>query len=563
MLARLGGFIPEYFIRNVRQIIKPKEFIAYPADMNFFNWYYVKSPHRVVTTLSVVVKKKKEGEADDRTLTAHRLTLPVETLGNTETPVKKAIVYLTGNCFYVAESMPKREPLLRMLQEEAKKAGANVQFAFFCQDYRGRGFNQETPEENFHRYTVEQDAKDQATLIRKLVEEEGYLPENIFLLSYSMGSAVALWALYLLVKEQGIHYADIKNYSDRGYGNLFDFPLVSWFVADQAEAHERLHQIGMMPDIFLPDLAQQLPETLATNTVNEEMMVMNVGLTEGLKAEEMPGRVWVLDTSHPERINPHLTEHADIRLKNLPEVTSPYFMLAMMLETPIQLSFPVEPPKEDSGQCISGYALKKEAMLPSLDYIALPPFPKGKEKEAGSSSLSVAINTVADFVSRLHRYCVERGEEARESGLGAVHNRAWLSSTGMTGWSAKQQMEMAVTIMGHLIRAEGPDIAALTTLQDQNGPHQSGRLYFIFADVMKFVTEYKQLRYFNQWVATMQERRENRHKKAAESTISLDDIFITDPDIACHWEPLGAPLSTLDKEEQWELIYSPPALRRS
>lgn len=549
MLGRVGFFIPRKVIENSRDFIKDKKLIAYPASMNYFQQCYQRNTDfRTVSTLDItVIDEKEDGVQTQRILKAHQLTLPSSP--KTSDSTNLAIVGLTGNCFYVAESLPKWEPLLKMLINEAKKEDAHIALSLFCQDYRGRGFNQQSSTENFHDYPILQDAIDQAALIKKLVQEEGYLPENILLLSHSYGSAVGLWSLYLLVKED-INYARIKMYSDRGYGNLLDYPLVNFFLSDQKEAHQLLHALQMMPDIFLHEIASQLPEAFITNTKNEEMVTMNIGLIQRLKVEDMPGRVWLMDASNPNGTNPHLAEHFHIKPENMKEVIAPYFMLAMLLEKPIRVIFSCPPLRDEDGKLLEGYALKEGATLGQKEHVALSPFPSQQEDD--SAFLSVNVTAVANLITRLHLYCQQRAKEARESGYGEEHKRGWIGRGGFFGWTAKEQIETAIYIMQCLAAETGPDVRALQTLEEKVGAHKTGRLQEIFIDVMRCIADYQQLLHFNQWVMAMPQRRREREELTVKSAISLEDIFAPDPSIG-KWEFLEFHPEE-EKEPAWEFI---------
>lgn len=550
MFRKVRLVIPKCIIDKSKDVIKDRRLIAYVSDMDYFQRVYQRDTRsRTVSTLDVTVFEEKEGIPSQRKLKAHQLTLPSSP--STSTSTKLALVGLTGNCFYVAETLPKWEPLLKRLIQETQKTDANVTMSLFCQDYRGRGFNKQFTEENFNDYPTLQDAIDQAALIKKLVEQEGYSPENILLLSHSYGSAVGLWALYLLVKED-IKYARIKMYSDRGYGNLLDYPFVNFFLSDQKEAHQLLHALQMMPDMFLHEIANQLPETFVTNTKNEEMVAMNIGLIQRLKVEEMPGRVWLMDASNPYNINPHLAEHSHIKPENMKEVITPYFMLAMLLEKPIRPFFPCPTLQDENGKSIEGYALKEGATPGQKEHITLPLFSLKKEEKV-SGGLSVKVESVSRLIAKLHAYCLERAKEARDSGYGEEHKRAWVGKTSLFGWTAKEQIETAIYIMECLAKEEGPDIEALQVLQLKVGAYETGRLHEIFTEVMKFIADYQQLLYFNQWVMAMPQRREEREDLAAKTTVSLEDIFAPNPGIG-RWDFLESHPEEEQQEENWQFV---------
>jgi hypothetical protein len=539
MLSRLGKKIPDYFINNAQNLIKERRFIAPLGDMNYFSWYFASALHlRQVGYIEV--------PCQDRKLRAHTLQLHQKTHQPAKPSVKKAIIYMLGNCHYVAEHLPKLEPLLKTMMTQTAELGIHADYTLFCQDYRGRGFNQVGEEENWNDYPLSQDVDDQANLIKYLVEEQGYEPKNILVVAYSYGSAMGLWAVYNLIRQYGVKYADLKLYSDRGYGNLLDFPLVNVFLDNQQEAHKRLHALKVMPDIFLHSIAEQLPESFATNVENEVMMKMNIALVESLKQEEMEGRVWVTQTDNAAIIDAHLASHDAIHLKSIPQVKAYHFMLAMQHQLPIKLQLAVALPT-----MITGYALKENAKPGDDDFVAFsPPALRQDEEVLSSAAIVITDDAVANLLSRLHTYCLERAEQARKSGLGALHNRAWLSQSGMTGWTAKQQIESAMEIMRYVAGCSPTDISAVKALQQKSGPHQSGRLNRIFVDVARFMQEYQSLHKFNEWVLGMDARRLMREQQAAESEVDLRGIFLPDPSIATDWLQLNPPVDWWDFKEE-------------
>lgn len=553
-LGYAGAYVPNYFIKNAKDLLKDRQFVANAYEMYNFVWHYSKNTSlRLVTSLDVAVPM--------RTLVAHKLQLPT-TEKNDSALIKKAIIYMMGNCFYVAESLPKVEQLLKNLVKDTNNLTSNVEYTVFCQDYRGRGFNQENKEENFNDYPMSQDAEDQAALIRKLVEEEGYKPEDIFVLGYSFGSAVGLWAIYNLVKDVDVTYANIKFYSDRGFGNLFDYPIVRPFVHDQEEAHQRLHALGMMPNIFLHEIARQLEECLVTAVAKEHLLHEKIALVERLTQTDMPGRVWVAETDNPSRVDPHLASHQAIHAAHIPELKSHYFMLAIMHEMKITLLFNAELPKDDKGETILGYALKKDALPSHTDFVAIPPLTISSEEKPNHASLPpLTVTVTADLISRLHAYCLQTASQAIESGLGAANNKAWLSTTGWTGWTAKQQIQMAIRLMTELAKNEEVDVLALLALQQEVGPHASGRLCLIFQDIIKFAEDYKRLQQFNAWIASMEKRREDRAHKKAYSAIDLTGVFSPDASVG-EWErlnPSSDEESNPSLDEEWEELELEPS----
>ena len=501
--APIGYSIETFCVEHARDIIKVRT-TKQPSDV----WYLLAKRTESRTIEDIDISSELEP------LIAHKLQLVNKdsaSASHANSHSKKAIIYLAGNNPFIMDSLPSMEPFLQTVSQIMKETKMEDNVACFFQHYRGHGANQSHGQENFNDYSIFQDAKDQALLVKKLVEE-GYKPDDIILMGYSYGSAVALWTIYYLVTEFDMKYINVKFYSDRGYGDPFDFPYIKPFIQDQKEAHQRLYEKEMMPFVQLHDLAAWLPDTFVFRIHNDRSIWMDFSLANTFKPDELPGRVWIGKSENESTQDPHYASRDAIGLKTIQEIKPHHFMAAMLNEKPIDLYFDIKIPMLN-GHSFAGYAFKNDAAMGSADFVALPVIEMKKDnKQEVKEVFSVLSNAISNLIQQLHGYCCQRAEQAAASGYGGDYKKPWLGKSGFVGWTAKEQVQMAVRIMTSLCHENGPDITNLRSIQQEDGPHCSGGLFKIFMDVMSFVEEYSQLQHFNQWVTTMSFRRQERMK---------------------------------------------------
>lgn len=554
MLGRIlgtltGGRVETFYVENARELIKPKTFVASSWYMDEFTSRHI-SKHNIKSTFHI---------SEGRRLDVHYFqnsTSPAEEKSVDVT--KKAVIYMTGNCHYVAEAIPRlaEDKFFDDFEALVKKMEPTADVSFYCQDYRGRGFNQKDAKENFNDYTLFQDAKDQASLIRKLIVEDRYKPEDILVCGYSYGSAIGLWAIFFLINQYGSSYANVKIYSDRGFGNLFNYYPISFFIKDNENANQRLHQIGVMPEISLYDIAKLLPASCVfeiEDPQRDKVYLDTITLHHSFQKEEFLGRVWMGKKIETSWYLPHFTPHNQIQLKYIPECRPYFFMVAMLTETPIKLSFLPYTEKE-----ISGYALVNEAKPGDENFVRLlkkVSSPVEEKKEGAVSPVhTIQTNAISPLISQLDAYCISRASRAKESPQGGDYNHAYGGGSGLVGWTAKQQIEKAIEIMGLLMKARRPDFTALKELLTKPGPHQSGSLKIICREIKAFINECESLEYFNRWILAMKPTREVAIKKSeamGKKTLTLYEskAEANEED----WEPLssladiGSPAATPSK----------------
>lgn len=477
MLSRLlgslsAGLIESFFVENAKNMIKPRVLIASYYQMRWFEFDFI--PKYNIRTIKYV--------SDERALVAHFF----QTNHREEKPAsinKKAIIYVLGNCHYVAEALPRIKSFVTDFTKLIKKLEPNTHITCFCQDYRGRGFNQSSEEENFNDYTLLQDAKDQAALIHHLVDKEGYQPENILICGYSYGSAIGLWSIALLVEKHGVHYADLKIMCDRGFGNLFNYPPVKIFVKDNDAANKRLQQKEVMPAQHLHDLAMLLPASCVYEVEDEKRGYMNeVTLASTFAAGEMKGRCWqgMAETSVK---SPHFAAHDKMQIKSIPELRPYYLMVAMLTEKSINLDIKHGNPDE--------------------------------KKQHNQASLHITTHVVSVLLKKIDDYCDSRSLQANH----AETIKSYFK------WTARQKIETAMQIRKQLDQANYPNVEALKYLHNQRGPQHSGTLNTIFLDVMALVTDLEQLLHFNKWISSMKLSRLVRQQ--ALSSRKIFGLFAT------------------------------------
>jgi len=497
------GPLEYLLVTHAKDLIKPKDFIAYRWDMETFA---KKAKTNDIETLEV--------KTEDVLFVAHRRiakdktppTLPKERI---------AVVYLPGNCDCVASTfVQKLLPLVDHILEESKKLDASPVIDCYSQDLRGRGFNVTKPSDNFNHYTILQDAKDQAALIEKLVAD-GYEKRNIYLLGYSYGSIIALSALDHLIKKLGDSYADIIFYGDRGYDDLFKHPLVSRYILNPTKGYEHLHAHGMTPEKTPHDLAMRLPNSFLMGVESDPCIPPEISLPHSVTPGELPGRVWI---GQADNWNPHFSNHDALSLSMMPEVKSLHFMTAMINKRPIKLIFDLDlPPEGKELKACKGYALAPGIHEgPDFVSFSLPAGSAPEESKEELSSLIVKVFTIPRLLIRLHQYCLLRAERALSSGLGAKYNHATLGSTGLFGWTVKQQIEMAIRIMSYLAEARAPNITSIKSLMNASGPQHSGGLKNIFSDVYRFAGAIEHIEHFNLWTAALRAPRKLLAAPAAE-----------------------------------------------
>lgn len=498
-ISPIGGRVENYLVENAKDILKPKT-TTLPPDQYFLEGKYARNYHVDEITINT----------DLEPLKAHRLTyLSARKPKSDLPPQRKAIIYLPGNCPAIMDSLPNMLPLMEDMAADFFDMNQSIELVSYCQHYRGRGANQHSAEENFNDYTMLQDAKDQAELIRHLVTE-GYQPKDILLIGYSYGSAVALWAANLLNKKYGKTYSQLKFYSDRGFGNLFEFRYLKPLIYDQETAHQRLHEKEMMPKKALHDvLVKNLPNSIVFNIENDLCIWEDYSLAYTFKSTDMHGHVFTGCAEGFE--NSHFADRGSIHLKHITQIQPHHLMTALLLEKPIDLLFPAELP-------VKGYALREGVAPGHHDYLVCAP--NAPEVPPTSfTGLPILATVVSHLIGTLDDYCHARAARASASELGPDYNHAWFAQTGLFGWSARQQIEAAIQLMKLLCEKPNPNVIELAKLKASLGPHQSGELKKIFDKIILFIDELQLIKRFNYWVSMISD------KSAAEKlTFSESDL---------------------------------------
>lgn len=483
IVSPIGGRVENYLVDNAKDILKPKTTIQ-PPDAAF-----------------LAVKNAENFQIDEinietelHPLIAHKLTLTRFRKPKVNaTPQRKAIIYMPGNCAEILDSLPSMLPLMEDMVEDFVDMNQLIDLACYCQHYRGRGANRHTEDENFNDYAMLQDAKDQAALIRHLVAQ-GYRPEDIMLIGYSYGSAVALWAANLLNRHDGNQYSKLKFYSDRGFGNLFEFRYLKPLIYDQEIAHQRLHEKEMMPSQTLHDvLIANLPNSIVFQIENDASIWDDYSLAYTIQATEMPGQIFV---GRAEGFgDAHFADRRSIHLKEIIQVQPHHLVSALLLEKPIDFMFPAMLPR-------AGYALRNDVTKGHRDFLG---FELAVEDVASPNftGLPIIATVVSHLIDQLDTYCKARAERARASELGPDYNHAWFAQTGIFGWSARQQIETAMQLMKLLCEKPQPNVIELAKLKVSLGPHQSGDLKKIFDKIVLFVDELQLIKRFNNWISSI------------------------------------------------------------
>lgn len=460
MLSRIlgtltRGLVENYFVEHARDIIKPRHFIAKPNVMHWFESAFLRK--RRIKTIKHV--------SDNKELIAHAFHID-ENIDKSSVRDKKAVIYMLGNCHYIAEAFPRIESFMKDFSDLTQKQISCTSVTFFCQDYRGKGYNQHGERDNFNDYSLLQDAKDQAALIHHLVTKENYKPENILICGYSYGSAMGLWAIALLAEKYGSHYANLKIMCDRGFGNLFNYPPVKLFVKDNELANERLRQKNVMPKQHLHDIAMHLPASCVYEVEDPKRGYFeDITLAAMLTKNKMQGRCWRGQlTSQAATEIPHFAGHEDMQIKSIPELKPYHLMVAMLTEKPIVL----DSQRQRCGSAISS-------------------------KDTKVATFSLSTQAITCLLKKIEDYCLERFNKTNNSASFQDYFR----------WTAQQKIQMAVKIAELLDQTDGANIIELQQLSAIEGPHQSGTLKKILSDVMALVTDLEQLKHFNAWITSL------------------------------------------------------------
>ena len=485
-------------VAMAKKEIKSKDYIAKQTDIDQFTANYLNT--KKVIPLDVVSE-------DGRVLHAHKMEI-----GNDDTipSPKKAIICITGNKNYVAEVMPNMEEVLNQLKKQAKESGQNYQYACYVQDYRGRGFNQANPDENWNDYSVLIDAKDSAALIKKVIAD-GYKPEDILILGQSYGTSVALWMLDLL----DAPYNAIKLFCDRGLGNPFEDSRL--FMIKQADEQKKMFDANMMPEIPFHDIAVKLPNVLIENADNDKIVKKPVALTTTFKENEWPGHVWKVK-SNKKDVDEHTENLELLNSSNIPELTPMMLLTAMINEQPIKLNFNFKIADKE-GNPIQCFQLRKGATPEQVeDYVAFPEIKcvTNKGSDQSKPCLSINSNVVQEFLNKLVKFSLELVEKAQNSGNGGAYKKLVLGKQ----YPAIEKINNAIEIIQGLCAEGGPNVVlfkALDAIKSDEAPHKLGSsdLFPIFEDIAKFINEYEQLQKFNAWIIALRQARQENAAKAS------------------------------------------------
>lgn len=493
MLSRIGDSFD--LAAEARKYIKGRKYIVSPLIIDAFTKKYIDTGK--VVTLDVPV--------EGRILSAHTLKLK-SGKNSTQIPlVKKAIVFMTNNRHHVSDSFGTLESLLMSLSDESVNSGKNIDFAVYCQDYRGRGFNKKNnecdkPEENWNDYPALQDAKDQEALIRKLVVD-GYKPENILIVGQSYGAIVSLWVMHRL----GPDYKNIKVFNDRGVGNPFFSPRLKPFISDPVKAMQKLIDGNMVPPVSFHDIADKLPNIVISRAENDELINAGMSLVETFKNNEKKGQLFVLKSEN-ETANSHNESIENFNLSAMPDVNIFHLIVSFVNEIPIKLykeiNFQIK-----EGKQFNGYQLKKDAICEDKNnFVNFPASQinsnnKDQSVLADTDCLFVIATSLKLLIKRLLEYCNEQSTKAVNSGYGGGYQGGFFGKQ----WSARQKVQAAVDMVLNLCKKDGINTDYFDQLKIIDGPHlsQSGSLFQIYTDVARFVEEYVRLQSYNAYVSSI------------------------------------------------------------
>lgn len=418
-----------------------------------------------------------------------------------------AIVYMAGNCGKINDNLSTLEPFLfTLLQYMQTTSLLKYRVTLFFQDYFGRDTNCNEKGDNFSLHDYKKDVTDQAALIQKLIEK-GYKKNNIIIIGYSYGSAVALGVLDYLIKVVDISYKDIKFLSDRGYGNLFNHPYIKPLIFNQDYAHQQLAEKNMMPDSPLATILAELPESLILHIMNDRNIPEEISLaTAALNDQVIPNYRIICTEATQLKNRPHFERRVNIVLKCLPEIKFFHIVTALIAERPIQVYF--------RFPAITSFSYKlddEEEMTINFD---------PNKTILNSDINAIQSDSIIQLIQMLDNYCIARAERAKNSGQGKNYNHSWFKQLG-DGWTAGEQVKMALLIMEKLQDFKN-NIVILVELKDKDGPHKSGGLGMIYSKLMDLILEYKKIDSLNKWLISMPDRRAERQILQQVSEIKLN-----------------------------------------
>lgn len=482
----------------IPDVLKPGLFTSRKECIASLMHYKQHHPSIALTNIEV---KTEQGS-----LIAYKLTLAAEVKSTLAQNKKKALIYVCGNGEHVSDMIPIQEQLLRDVSKQSKNIGKPQDIALFMQDYRGRGTNQTDENEDFNKYPLQQDAKDIAHLVKKLVAD-GYAHENITIMGHSLGSAVTLWAMDILTQENN-KFKEMNVVSDRGYGDPEHILFLHHIKKIDETLKKQLQEKGMMPKKPLADIAASLPNFLALMATDDGVIPesLHAGLVTTLKKsthqEKFQGHTFTLENNDKKQ-DAHNVAYDRLNLKMIPELQPHVLVTAMMHKEPIKIRFaPKYMPAKKltllnldeitnglSQTPTYGWVLKNSN---PKETIACPPLPHILNNSS--------ITTSTDLATQLFDHCTRCAAESKESKQGKSHISSNLFFASLIYWTSGDEIEKTCEILQLLCQDNGPDVESLEKLNKEKGPQQRGQLRTLMDKVIATTNEYKEIQKLNTWI---------------------------------------------------------------
>lgn len=240
----------------------------------------------------------------------------------------------------------------------------------YCMDYQGKGLNFIKDNNAFHSRTLEDDIQDQQKLILQIIRDDY---NNIIIQGFSLGSHVAIWALYDLQtnKDTQTHLQftpkeltslnTITLISDRGYNDLSEYKIggvkaAGFLLGSQEKIREALQDRKMAhPKKSPAEMILAMPNPIYIMTAKNDAIV-NQSISLGIKVSQAPQipknlHIFMMEANgfdevansvnlpiKLDNIDTHNCSIKSLSLSGLPEVNGIQLIHSIINKKPVQKS---------------------------------------------------------------------------------------------------------------------------------------------------------------------------------------------------------------------------------
>lgn len=132
------------------------------------------------------------------------------------------------------------------LERTAETLGMSV----YGQDYRGTGYNHYQADDKFSSYSIKHHVQDFKALIEDKLQEKWQRGSNVAVAGHSLGGAIALWAIYLMIKEGKISDVELKKITFFSLNSFGDLDR-NGYAFNSAALREILSSQDLLPDVSM------------------------------------------------------------------------------------------------------------------------------------------------------------------------------------------------------------------------------------------------------------------------------------------------------------------------